>query len=328
MKSIVYIIVIIAVIEAISNEESWENFKITFSKSYQDIAEEKLRYKIFLSNVLRIEEHNEKYENGQSSFKMGVNKFADLTPAEFLERMEYSKNLTLKFDTKKVEIDFDGDLPSVVDWTKDGAVTEVKDQGDCGSCWAFSTTGAVEGQYFLKTEKLLSLSEQQLVDCATDGCYGCYRGNNNKAMEYIIESRGIMLEEEYPYEEVTGTCRYNESRRAVRIDSFGTTKANNEKELQKAVAIKGPISVLINMSLFFLSYSSGVLDDTMCDNSTHELNHAVLIVGYGSENGMDYWLVKNSFGTSWGMNGYIKMARNRNNQCAIAANAIFAIINS
>ncbi|XP_023022881.2 digestive cysteine proteinase 1 isoform X1 [Leptinotarsa decemlineata] len=327
MKSIVCIFAIVAVIEAVSDTDSWENFKTTFSKSYRNIVEEKQRFNIFLSNLLRIEEHNKKFERGQTTYRMGVNKFADLTPEEFMDRMKYSKNFKPKFVTQKVEMEFDGDLPKEVDWTKKGAVTDVKDQGDCGSCWAFSTTGSVEGQVAIKTGQLYSLSEQQLVDCATD-CSGCDGGYMDKAMDYIIAAGGFMMEKDYPYHESDGICRFNKSRGIAQIDAYKDIEADDEVALQIAVATIGPISVAISASGNFQFYEAGVFFVTMCGNEEFNLNHGVLAVGYGTENGKDFWLVKNSWGTSWGMEGYIKMSRNQNNQCGIATNASYPVTKS
>ncbi|XP_023020442.2 cathepsin L-like proteinase [Leptinotarsa decemlineata] len=160
MKVIICIFAFVAVIEARTEAVSWENFKTTFSKSYRNTVEDKQRYNIFLSNMLKIKEHNKKFENGQTSYRMGINKFTDLTPEEFMEKMTISKYPMPKFVTKKVEIDFDGDLPAEMNWKKKGVVTKVIDQLSCGACWAFSATGAVESQLAIKTGRLNFLSVQ------------------------------------------------------------------------------------------------------------------------------------------------------------------------
>ncbi|KAG5870091.1 hypothetical protein JTB14_015190 [Gonioctena quinquepunctata] len=302
----------------------WERFKLKYSRDYQNYDEENHRFAIFNSNLLRIKEHNEKYENGLSSYKMGVNRFADITPKEFKERLTYSKRSEPTISAKQTVIDHEGNLPVEIDWAKKGAVTPVKDQADCGSCWTFSTTGTLEGFNFIKTGTLVSLSEQQLVDCAKDDCFGCDGGYMNRALEYVA-ANGIMPEKDYPYEAFDDQCRLNKSDIAVRIESYENVKAFDEVELQKAVALKGPISVAIDADGFQL-YESGILDYGACGSSPDDLDHGVLVTGYGSQEGKDYWIVKNSWGTSWGMDGYVWMSRNKENQCGIATDASYPVM--
>ncbi|KAG5900618.1 hypothetical protein JTB14_017470 [Gonioctena quinquepunctata] len=325
MKYFALLLFAIAACHAIGDKEDWETFRVKYNKSYLHPAEEQRRYNIFLSNLHTIEEHNKKYENGQSSFKMGVNHFADLTSEEFMESMKYSTRSKPTLPAKRAEFAFEGDLPTEVDWRKKGAVTEVKDQGSCGSCWSFSITGTVEGQNFLKTGKLLSFSEQQLVDCAKGECVGCDGGELNDALDYVV-SNGLELEENYPYKEEDSTCKYNESIVAVKVKSYEVVKANDENELQKAVATKGPVSVAICASFWFQLYSSGVLDDSDCGNLPEDMNHAVLAVGYGTQDGTDYWIVKNSWGPTWGMDGYVLMPRNVGNRCGIANEPVVPVL--
>ncbi|KAG5870088.1 hypothetical protein JTB14_015187 [Gonioctena quinquepunctata] len=324
MKLFTIISIVVIATDALSERSDWENFKLKYSRNYENLAEEKQRFAIFNSNLLRIKEHNEKYENGLSSYKMGVNRFADLTPKEFKERLTYSKGSEPTMSAKETVIDYGGNLPKEVDWVKKGAVTPVKDQADCGSCWTFSTTGTLEGFNFIKTGQLVSLSEQQLVDCAKDNCFGCDGGFMYKALEYVV-ANGIMPEKDYPYEAYDDKCRLNKSDISVRIESYENVKASDEVELQKAVALKGPISVAIDGDPFQL-YESGILDYPYCGNSIGDLNHGVLVTGYGSQEGKDYWIVKNSWGTSWGMDGYVWMTRNKENQCGIATEASYPVL--
>nr|XP_023022584.1 zingipain-2-like [Leptinotarsa decemlineata] len=298
-------------------------FQINFSKSYQNVVEEKRRFNIFLSNLLRIEEHNKNFNRGLSTYEMGVNKFADLTPEEFMERFRPLGKTNLK-PLEQATLEFDGDLPAEVDWTKKGAVTEVKSQGSCGSCWAFSTTGSVEGHNFIKTGKLISLSAQQLVDCVKKNG-ACSGGTMEVALEYIVDN-GIMSEDDYPYEDGHMLCRYNNSKAAVRIKSYKNVKENDETELQKAVALEGPVSVTIRVTEEFQLYKRGILNVPSCGHFLLFLNHAVLATGYGSQDGVDYWIVKNSWGTEYGMDGYIRMSRNADNQCGIATRASYPVL--
>ncbi|KAG8256917.1 hypothetical protein J6590_059867 [Homalodisca vitripennis] len=215
-------------------------------------------------------------------------------------------------------------LPKNVDWRKKGAVTKVKNQGFCGACWAFSATGSLEGQQYLKSKKLVSLSEQNLVDCSTaEGNSGCHGGFMNRAFSYVQKNNGIDTEASYPYEGNSGTCRYNPKNNGATDNGYVIITSGSEKALQKAVATIGPISVAIDdEDVAFQHYKSGVYQRGDC--SSIYLNHAVLAVGYGSaKNGGDYWLVKNSWGRNWGMNGYIMMARNQNNMCGIATMASY-----
>jgi len=214
-------------------------------------------------------------------------------------------------------------LPTSVDWRTQGIVTPVKDQGQCGSCWSFSATGSVEGAYAQKTGKLVSLSEQQLVDCSTaQGNQGCNGGLMDYAFQYIISNNGITTEANYPYT-ATGpnACQTSlASQTAATISSFQDVPQSDENALQSAVA-QQPVSVAIEADQqAFQFYSGGVLTAACGKN----LDHGVLAVGYGTDNGVNYWLVKNSWGSSWGEQGYIRLVRGQD-QCGIAESASYPI---
>ncbi|XP_044251833.1 cathepsin L1-like [Drosophila takahashii] len=217
-------------------------------------------------------------------------------------------------------------LPKLVDWRLKGAVTPVKNQnlfGTCGSCWAFAATGALEGQHFRKTGKLIPLSPQNLMDCSnTYGNHGCDGGFLAKSIAYI-KHNGIATEQSYPYQSVQGYCTNSNFASGVTSSGFVKLPYGDERKLAEAVAFIGPVYVSIDGSQeSFVNYKSGIYEDPECsDRLKPGKAHDALVVGYGtdSETGKDYWLVKNSWGTDWGENGYIRMIRNANNHCGIAS---------
>jgi cathepsin L len=302
-------------------EDIWEEFKNDHGKVYESSSEELKRKQIFAENLKLIESHNFLHAKGQKSYTLAINKFADMEGAEVVQMLngfKMSLNSTLSNRAMHLSPNTPQALPDTVDWTKKGYVTPVKDQGQCGSCWAFSATGSLEGQHFRKTGKLVSLSEQNLVDCSgkygNDGCEG---GLMDAAFQYIQDNKGIDTEASYPYEAKDDKCRFNAKNVGATDSGFVDIPSGDEDKLKEAVANIGPISFAIDASQnsFFL-YNDGVYDEPKC--SSDQLDHGVLAVGYGTVNGKDYWLVKNSWGTSWGMEGYIMMSRNSNNQCGIA----------
>lgn len=208
-----------------------------------------------------------------------------------------------------------------MDYRDTGAITPVKHQKSCLSCWAFASVAALEAHYYLKYNKRVLLSEQNLVDCVTEN-WGCDGGWMIPCYNYISQHSGINTESQYPYEGLGGKCRQLPEVGATN-KGYLVTNPGDEAHLQLALAIDGPVTVAIHANENFMNYRTGVFDDPDCSKST---NHAVLIVGYGTENGKDYWLVKNSWGIYWGDNGYIKMARNKNSQCAIADYVSYPVV--
>ena len=212
------------------------------------------------------------------------------------------------------------------DWRVKGAVTKVKDQGRCNSCWAFSSTGVIEGQHFLKTKQLISLSEQNLMDCSGGGGedVGCQPFSKYKAFDYVKSNGGVDTEASYPYEATKDVCRFAVNTVGATVTGY-VKIPQNESALLEAVTNVGPISVSIDASnTTFHHYSDGVYYNPWC--SSVKLDHAVLVVGYGTHNGQDYWLVKNSWGEDWGMEGYIMMARNKDNNCGIVTQAVYPTV--
>jgi len=309
--------------------EEWEAFKIKHGKSYTDKSEENFRIKIFMENKHLIAKHNQRASNGLKSYSLAMNQFGDLLHHEFTSmmngyKMDYkinSSNGSTYLSPANVMV------PSSVDWRTKGYVTPVKNQGQCGSCWSFSSTGSLEGQHFRKTGKLVSLSEQNLVDCSKSyGNNGCEGGLMDYAFQYVRDNKGIDTETSYPYEAQDDSCRFNQRNIGATDTGFVDIPQGSETKLKEAVATVGPVSVAIDASHeSFQFYSHGVYDEQDC--SSESLDHGVLAVGYGTtEEGLDYWIVKNSWGTTWGDEGYIKMSRNKNNQCGIASSASYPLV--
>ncbi|XP_041669315.1 cathepsin L.1 [Cheilinus undulatus] len=306
-------------------------WKLKFGRTYSSPSEEAHRKDIWLNNRRVVLVHNIMADQGIKSYRLGMTYFADMENDEY--RRLISQGCLGAFNTSQprrgstfLRLTDLTDLPATVDWRDKGYVTDVKDQKQCGSCWAFSATGSLEGQNFRKTGKLVSLSEQQLVDCSGDyGNMGCGGGLMDNAFRYIQANGGIDTEDSYPYEAEDGDCRFNPDTIGATCTGYVDVKEGDEDALKEAVATIGPVSVGIDAGhMSFQLYESGVYDEPDC--SSTELDHGVLAVGYGTDGGKDYWLVKNSWGLSWGSKGYIMMSRNKDNQCGIATAASYPLV--
>ncbi|XP_074662876.1 procathepsin L-like [Tubulanus polymorphus] len=310
----------------------WEEFKSKHGKIYESVKEDMRRFGIFIVNLIHIEEHNKLHKQGLKSYTLGVNKYADMSHEEFVKTMNglqrnYNESKAKPHSVSYLSPNLLQDLPRNVDWRKKGYVTPVKDQGQCGSCWSFSTTGALEGQHKRKTGRLVSLSEQNLVDCSVDwGNHGCNGGLMDQAFKYIKDNGGIDTEESYPYKGVEGKCHFKKRDIGADDSGFVDIPSQDEDKLKEAIATIGPVSVAIDAGhRSFQLYKEGVYDEPDC--SSTQLDHGVLAVGYGvNEDGIDYWLVKNSWSAGWGDEGYVKMSRNKDNQCGIATQASYPLV--
>lgn len=318
---------LIAIVNCAPTIHQFNTWKQTHNKVYEP-EEELKRMSIFMDNVKFIEEFNAR-EN--RTMTLGLNHFADMTNEEFRATMLGRVNTTAGM---KAWLEKEGssyippdnyEAPSSVDWRTKGLVTPVKNQGQCGSCYSFSTTGSLEGQWFRKTKSLVSLSEQQIVDCSTGyGNQGCDGGLMTNSFYYLKYNGGIDTEQAYPYEGQQSYCRFRSNYVGAKVKGYTNVRAN-EVYLKSAVASVGPVSVAIDASSSaFQFYTGGVYKDTMC--STLSLNHAVLVVGYGTDRGSDYWIVKNSWSAGWGEGGYVRMARNYGNMCGIANMASYPLV--
>ncbi|KAM9722759.1 cathepsin S, ortholog2, tandem duplicate 1 [Menidia menidia] len=304
----------------------WELWKKTHGKKYHNQEEDVRRRELWESNLMLITTHNLEASMGFHTYDLSMNAMGDLTPEEIQQMFA---TLSPPTHIQRAPSPFFGasgsDVPDTMDWRDKGYVTKVKYQGACGSCWAFSAAGALEGQLAKKTGKLVDLSPQNLVDCSSKyGNHGCNGGFMHQAFQYVIDNRGIDSDAGYPYTGRDQQCRYDPRYRAANCSRYNFLPEGDEVALKQAVATIGPISVAIDATRpRFTFYRSGVYNDPSCSQS---VNHAVLAVGYGTLNGQDYWLIKNSWGTTFGDQGYIRMSRNRNDQCGIALYGCYPIM--
>ena len=299
-------------------------------KTYDSPQERAERRAIFFDNADFVEKHNDEHERGLHSHWVELNHMADVSSEEF------SRMLGFRADDDQVREGpdpatweyADVDPPEEKDWVAEGAVTPVKNQGQCGSCWAFSTTGAVEGIVAIKSGELIPLSEEELVSCSHEGNNGCNGGLMDNAFKWIVKNRGIDREDDWPYEAEAGKCGFfARRRRAAQIDGFADVPPGDESALEKAVAVQ-PVSVAIEADhRSFQLYAGGVFASKDCGT---QLDHGVLVVGYGfdaaARTHKHFWKIKNSWGPKWGEEGYIRIAkggRGKSGQCGVAMQPVY-----
>eukprot|EP01133_Synstelium_polycarpum_P008001 gene8001-9396_t len=400
MRSIIAICVLMVTLAAASTftqqeyQSAFLNWQIAHQRQYVN-QEFTHRFNVFKKNMDYVQEWNSK----NSMTVLALNANADLTNEEYQRAFLGTKFDASKIAQSKISVHMNSvfhpeiEVAQSVDWRTQGAVTAIKNQGQCGGCWSFSTTGATEGAHQISTGNLVSLSEQNLIDCSSSyGNTGCDGGLMTSAFEYIIANKGIDTEDSYPYQAVNGAkCKYNPANSAATLSSYTNVVSGSESDLASKANI-GPVSVAIDAShSSFQLYSSGVYFEPACSSS--QLDHGVLVVGYGvsgsssssdassssgswsessdsnstdssndswssdsssgswsdsssgswsdssndswssdsssgswsSDDQLDasvsFWIVKNSWGTGWGMDGYILMAKDRNNNCGISTMA-------
>jgi cathepsin L len=322
MKAVVALALVVAVSALTPLKETEYQFLFTrwvaqFEKQYSH-DEFFPRYNVFKQSLEFIRNENMK----NHSYELGMNQFGDLTAEEFKTQVVGGCYAGRKGAQVLPEAAPAAALPDT-DWVAKGAVTGVKNQAQCGSCWAFSSTGSLEGAYFNKYNNLLSFSEQQLVDCAgSEGNMGCNGGLMDYAFQYWIKNGGACLEGDYPYTARDGSCKKTCTAKA-QVASFVDVKANDEKDLGDQLQ-KGPVSVAIEADqAVFQYYKSGVIESGCGRN----LDHGVLLVGYVGQPSADagYWVVKNSWGTSWGAKGFVNI-RAFKNMCGIATENSYPVV--
>ena len=283
-----------------SDDVAFLKFVSKYGKSYGTKEEFELRADTFKDTLAKIAEENSKNDN---TFRVGVNKFADWTPEEFKRILSYKPMYKTARQTTFEPVA----IPTSVDWRTQGAVNAVQDQGQCGSCWAFSAVGAMESRYKIKNGQLYKLSEQQLVDCAGGqyGNLGCNGGDMGTAFQYAHDY-GMEQESDYPYVAYDQNCAYSKSKVVVTPTGGDAVTPNSAEALKTAIA-DGPVSVAIEADTFvFQFYSGGILNSKACGTN---LDHGVVAVGYGADaSGKPYYIVRNSWGSSWGVSGYVNIA--------------------
>jgi cathepsin L len=302
-----------AVFFAPHEEKSFVSWMRTTNQVYTG-EEYQLRLGIYLANSRFVREHNA----ANLGYTLELNQFAAWTPAEY-KLMLGHRDVYTPVEPERAPLQFVG-APDSIDYRAKGVVNAIKDQGQCGSCWAFGVCQACESAYGLKRTppQLWRLSEQELLDCVTT-CGGCNGGVEAYALDWIIKNQGglLMLEDDYKYTGKQGSCRWSSSKGTNKIASYQRGAAGNEDSLKNLVGNVGPADVAIDASKStFQLYKAGIYNDPSC--SSKSLDHAVGVVGYGSEGGVAYWIVRNSWGAAWGEAGYVRMSRNKNNQCGIA----------
>ena len=291
--------------------QQFQKFIKKYHKRYASINEYLARFEVFKRNVMAAFTEN-------ASYQTGITKFSDLTQQEFAKtylNLNYDAMAVANFNPYVVQVK--NAAPDAWDWREKGYVSPVKDQGSCGSCWAFSTVGNLEGLYYKEKQTMVTLSEQMIVDCDTYDS-GCNGGLMENTFTWLKENGGIMTDTDYPYKGRKGTCQSDETK-YVDMQITGYTKLGSgsstwdpvdEDEIKEFLYETGPLAVALNANPL-QTYSSGILDKTSSQCPTSGMNHAVTMVGYGHDDSQDkdYWIVKNSWGKNWGEDGYFRIRR-------------------
>ncbi|TPP61006.1 Secreted cathepsin L 2 [Fasciola gigantica] len=285
-------------LDRVAIDEQWSHWKRVHNKQYTNNEEHNRRRDLWIRNLITVMQ--QPLEMHDFGFVTLLRYHVPQYQIEEVSRPKYEHSFCHAL------------LPS-------NTHTHTHTQGDCGSCWAFSTTGALEGQYSKKYGKQLEFSEQQLVDCSGSyGNHGCHGGSMELAFRYL-KKYGLEEEHAYPYQAREQSCQFDEGKAVVSVKSYSTVHSGNERTLRQMVANHGPVSVAVDADEGFQNYRSGIYESRGC--SSRQLNHGMLVVGYGLEGSSAYWIIKNSWGSRWGEEGYIRLARDRDNMCGVASSA-------
>jgi len=323
MNGVVKFVVVAALVcvATASLADEFDEWAKKYGKTYDSIAERLYRMSVFEKTKEKVAKLNAR----ATSETYGLNAFADRTEEELTKRYTARSLKTIMnlvdFNTVVAPSANVSALPKSFNWVSKGAVTSVKDQGDCGSCWAFGAVGTMEGQLFLKKGKLENLSEQNLVDCDHECQYfsgtklcdeGCDGGMEPNAFQYVIKNNGINLLKDYPYTATAGKCKFNSKTAVSGFRSWHYVTVKAEDDLRQYLYENGPVSVGVHADEWF--YYTGGIFESSCKT---ENDHAVLLTGWGEDSkGTPYWIIKNSWGKSWGIDGYIHLLRGKN-KCGI-----------
>ena len=317
-------------------------FTKKYNKIYKSVEEFQTRFEIWKQNYKIVESANQspkispsmimKNENKDysptHSSHFALNKFADLTPEEFKSKYltfspEFIQDIPAKTGVE-LGLDYDEEIPENFDWEKDrGIITEMNDQQDCGACYAIAACGVLESQYFIQFGENVSFSEQQIVDCDKTNNH-CEGGNVKRAFIYL-KSAGIMKDQDYPYINAEGQCKYDKSKTLVKVLDYAYI-STNEEEMKRVLYKYGPLAGAVN-GIMAMFYEKGIYDPAVDGACSDNINHAVLIIGYGvdKKTGKKFWRIKNSFGSNWGENGYFRLIRDER-ACGVNRYAMIADI--
>jgi len=313
-----------------SLNQQWAEFKERHGKSYASLTEENHRREVWKEEMEMVDSHNREAEEGLHTYTLGENEFSDLTFQEFLHTMT-GYNESLDFDVLSdptLEGKFQEDtfgFPQSWDCRDHGLVSTVRSQGSCGSCWAFAAVGAVEGAWAKEKGQLYRLSEQELIDCdKSDG--GCHGGGISSALTWVHNHRGLAKNADYGvghYHPSQGNCHHKEEETVASLKRVRHVASKNEADLKRAVHNAGPVAMSVHVNKKFKAYKSGIFNDPACPKNS--ANHALLTVGwkYSTKYKKTKWIVKNSWGKSWGQGGYIYLEYGKN-VCGMAKSPLYA----
>ncbi|XP_041675680.1 procathepsin L-like [Drosophila eugracilis] len=305
------------------SDAQWTQYKAQYMKRYRREIDDKYHRALFSNSVQAVAHNNRLYSQGRVGFRMRLNQFSDVDPSQlskFRTSVPPPPESGTRIVTKPPGYKSYNQITGGIDWRKFGLVSEVGDQGtQCFSCWAFSTTGVLEAHLAKKNKRMVPLSPKHLVDCVPLPSLGCLGGWVGLAFNYTRDN-GIATKASYPYKPEKDDCNWNSKNSAGTLRGYVTLDKDDEKELAEVVYNIGPVTASIDhLHDEFNQYSGGVLRIPACRSDKGNLYHSVLIVGFGTDPKWgEYWLIKNSYGTTWGENGFFRLARNANNMCGVA----------